>query len=183
MGAGYLFEHGLKMLDVPPQYGHIEFGRNGKPRLKSKDWKYSFNLSHSGTYAVCAFSNSEVGVDIQQMAPVVTEKMMRVACTPREYLFLSKLDPATRRNEFYRLWTVKESFMKYLGTGLTIPPFELYTDFGMRIAVWLEGTRQNAYFKEYLVDGYKLTACSGERQFATDFKKVKLVPGKPAKIE
>lgn len=176
MGAGYLFEHGLKRLNVPQQYGSVSYGRNGKPKLKSKDWVYNFNISHSGVYAVCAYSTGEVGVDIQITSITVNDRVLRAGCTQREYAYLAGLDAEKQRSEFVRLWTIKESYMKYLGAGLAISPMELSSDMGQPVSLWLRGQKQNVFFKEYPLDGYKLTVCSGTNEFAPAFKEVKLAP-------
>lgn len=182
MGAGYMLERGLRKLDVPLQYGHIDYGRDGKPKIKSKERVYHFNLSHSGVYAVCAFSSTEVGVDIQQMSDTVSDKMLRVGCSQREYKYLTELDEKRRRSEFYRLWTIKESYMKYLGSGLSISPSGIDTELKLPVAVWRGGVKQSVNFKEYVLDGYKLAACSGASAFAPDFKEVKLKKGDAIKI-
>ncbi|MDE7464184.1 MAG: hypothetical protein K2M48_04050, partial [Clostridiales bacterium] len=108
MGVGYMLEVGMRKLDMPMQYGHIDCGRYGKPKLKTNDnvRVFNFNLSHSGVYAVCAFSSTEIGVDIQIMSQKVSDKALRVACSPNEYKRLCELNEEQRRNEFYRLWTV-----------------------------------------------------------------------------
>lgn len=43
-----------------------EYLQNGKPRLL-KYPNFFYNISHSGDYAICAVSDSEVGVDIQKI--------------------------------------------------------------------------------------------------------------------
>lgn len=172
MGAGYLLERGLRNMNIPTQIGYMEYGRNGKPCLRSSERTFHFNISHSGVYAVCAFSTTEVGVDIQKKTPTVNDRMLRVSCSPREYVYLTELDGAELVSEFYRAWTIKESFMKYLGTGLSLPPSEIDIDFNLPVSVRVGGERKIAFFKEYPLDGYSLTACSGVDVFAPSVKTV-----------
>ncbi len=172
IGAGYLFERGLRTLKIPLQWGHVEYGRYGKPAMRTNDRVIDFNISHSGIYAVCAFSSSEVGVDIQKTAPSVSDGVLRVACSPREYKYFGKLDGAKRVSEFFRLWTVKESYMKYLGTGLSLPPSAIDITLNPTVSVRLDGAKKNVFFKEYALDGYCLTVCSDVDEFAQSFKMI-----------
>ncbi len=170
MGAGYLLERGLRNFNVPLQVGHIEYGRDGKPKLRTGEHVYNFNLSHSGVYAVCAFSSTEVGVDIQKVSPSVSDRILRVACSPHEYLYLTELSGEECVSEFYRLWTIKESYMKYLGSGLSLPPTAIDVDLNLPVSLCLNGVKKRAFFKEYPLDGYRLTACSGIDLFCPTIK-------------
>ena len=77
-----------------------------------------FNLSHSGSLALCALDRRPVGVDIQvvkQWRPGLPGRV----CAPEELAWLEgagELWPA-----FTALWVLKESRAKYTGRGLTVP--------------------------------------------------------------
>ncbi len=87
----------------------------GKPYLK--DWpRIQFNLSHSGAYGVCAVSDAPVGVDVEMIRPLRQDVAKRFF-TKVEQGYLSAQPP----EEFFRLWTRKESFTKAVGKGLTLP--------------------------------------------------------------
>lgn len=87
----------------------FKYGENGKPYIEPGP---HFNFSHCKSAAVCAFSGSEVGVDIQKNTDV-SEGVIRRVCTEKEREML------THGGDFARLWTQKESILKYLGTGLS----------------------------------------------------------------
>ncbi|MDO4757574.1 MAG: 4'-phosphopantetheinyl transferase superfamily protein [Parabacteroides sp.] len=90
---------------------------HGKPYVHGKSAIY-YNISHSGDYIVCALSNREVGVDIQQMGkekPLLAERFFH----PNEVLKLNQTSPEDRRALFFRYWSAKESYLKYTGTGLS----------------------------------------------------------------
>jgi 4'-phosphopantetheinyl transferase len=96
----------------------VEYESGGKPRLKEAP-DFHYNLSHSGHWVVLAWSEGEIGVDVQQMrADSNRELIARRFFTPgeRSYVFEREEDSLSR---FYRIWTGKESYLKYLGTGLT----------------------------------------------------------------
>lgn len=106
--ASLLLEYVLKRLF--PKVEHpleIAVAQGGKPYLANYPDIY-FNLSHSGEWAVCAISESPVGVDIQHCDEGRRDVASRFFHR-EEIRYLDGL-PQFRRDEgFYRLWTLKES--------------------------------------------------------------------------
>ena len=75
-----------------------------------------FNLSHSGTLALCALDDSPVGADIQIIKDSWREALPRRVCSPEELAWLE--GQSDRWAAFTLLWTLKEARAKYAGTGL-----------------------------------------------------------------
>ena len=101
----------------------------GKPYL-TRYPGVQFNLSHSGPWGVCAMSEAPVGVDLELVRPL-------------------------RQNVAGRFfWTRKESFIKALGKGLTMPlnSFSVLED-----VLYRDGLAW--YFHEYPLEGGYLTLC------------------------
>ncbi len=164
LGAGYLLKVAFKDAGLDYDDGEIALGKYGKPYLKSG--KIHFNLSHSGKMAAVAISDCEVGVDIQAVAPV-NDKLIRRVSTDREYAALSALSDEERQARFYRLWTAKESVMKYLGAGLSLSPASLEVDLDPPISVTRNGDNLGIFLREFEnFDGYKLTVASQKNEFA-----------------
>jgi len=97
----------------------ILFSKNdyGKPLYKENKGIH-FNLSHSGDWCVCAFSQFPIGIDIEQMEPLDiqwTEHFFH----PDEIQRLKQLPEHQQREYFYKLWTMKESYLKAIGCGLS----------------------------------------------------------------
>lgn len=94
-----------------------ETGPQGKPRITGRP-DFHYNLSHSGDWVVLACSDSEVGVDVEKirMDPG-KENIARRCFTPDEQAYVFE-DPELTAQRFFRIWTGKESYLKYLGTGL-----------------------------------------------------------------
>lgn len=95
-------------------------GEHGKPFIVDSAIPVFFNLSHSGDYIVCAISDSEVGIDIEK----VTTARMNVARRFFHPAELWELETATAEHLddlFFTYWAVKESYLKYIGTGLSSP--------------------------------------------------------------
>jgi 4'-phosphopantetheinyl transferase len=82
-----------------------------------------FNVSHSGTAALLAFARGRaLGVDIE----MIREGFDPVGLAHRffsthEQSQLAALDPSDKYPGFFRCWTRKESYIKAVGTGLSLP--------------------------------------------------------------
>lgn len=98
----------------------LEKKQNGKPYFRKADMPY-VSLSHSGEYAVCAFSDKEVGVDIQEQKEKPFIQIAKRICHAKEPM---PGNPA----DFYDLWAVKEACVKCTGEGLSKDFRELYID-------------------------------------------------------
>ncbi|NLC41122.1 MAG: 4'-phosphopantetheinyl transferase superfamily protein, partial [Clostridiaceae bacterium] len=120
LGAGVLLAYGLNCRGIR-EHKEIRLGDKGKPYLSDDLF---FNISHSGNKVVCSFSDEEVGVDIEQILPV-DEALIRQVSVSSEQAYLLQLEPEVQRREFFALWTAKESYMKLLGTGLSLAPKQL----------------------------------------------------------
>lgn len=116
----------------------IEKNACGKPYIADKEG-FFFNLSHSGRYVAMAWGGSEVGVDVQKHeSSVDTDAIAKRFFTLEEQTYV-------RGNilRFYEVWTKKESYLKYIGTGLQKNPGSFSTltpESGIRYAhCYLEG--------------------------------------------
>lgn len=117
-----------------PEDYSIKRTEHGKPYVQGEVAVF-YNLSHSGDYLICAFSDQEVGIDIQQIKkekPQLVERYFH----PNEILNWQRTPLIERKLLFYRYWAAKESFLKYIGTGLSgsLSSFEiLFTNDGMQV--------------------------------------------------
>lgn len=89
----------------------IKKGPHGKPYFQGTD--IHFNISHSGDFKVLAIAETPVGVDIEK----VRKADLRVAkrFCENEYNYITQKDSEHR---FFKVWTKKEAYLKYKGTGL-----------------------------------------------------------------
>lgn len=140
----------------------FQYTAYGKPSLKSFD-NIHFNVSHSGKWIVCVTDDQPVGIDIELIKPVdleIAEHYFSAAEKQQLFSF-----PASKQTSFfYELWTLKESFIKQHGKGLSIPldSFSVLPDGKDHILFMSEAEMQNTvFFKQYELDGhYKMAACS-----------------------
>ena len=94
----------------------IQRSENGKPYISDFS-KLHFNLSHSKDLMICVVSKKQVGVDVEFVKEYeISEKLVPFFSNLEwEYIQSS----GNKSQAFYELWTLKESYLKYLGIGLT----------------------------------------------------------------
>ena len=97
----------------------IDRGEKGKPFIVGVENVF-FNISHSGDYVVCAVSDREIGIDIEKRVKARMEVAGRFF-HGEEVAQLKMLEEDKQDQLFFNYWSVKESFLKYIGTGLTRP--------------------------------------------------------------
>jgi 4'-phosphopantetheinyl transferase len=102
---------------------------NGKPYLTNCVTPLSFNLSHSGDFAVLAISaQKRVGVDIEVIRQRDFMKIAEHYFHPQETLALRGFPHNQKINVFFELWTRKEAFLKALGGGIATGLDKIYFD-------------------------------------------------------
>lgn len=109
-------------LALPAESLIFETGEHGKPYLSpdTPGEPIYFNLSHSGDQIALIFGNSPVGIDIQIIKSA--ENVMKLAKRyfhPEELSRFTELDSFGQTQLFFRNWSIREAFLKGLGTGLT----------------------------------------------------------------
>ncbi len=82
----------------------------GKPYLKNSPW--FFNISHCLGAVCCAVSRQEIGVDIEPAERDALTAADRV-CSENEKLDIER--SSNKQLRFMQYWTLKESYVKYLG--------------------------------------------------------------------
>ena len=118
LGAALLLDRMLLDAGLPPA-GPFAFGEQGKPYLPGLPDMH-FSLSHSGTWVLCALSDAELGCDVEgprRFDPALARRFFH----PDETAWLLSLPPREQDAAFLRLWTLKESYLKAVGLGLSLP--------------------------------------------------------------
>ncbi|MDQ0273721.1 4'-phosphopantetheinyl transferase family protein [Cytobacillus purgationiresistens] len=143
---------------------HIVFNTNkyGKPFLIQSKTALHFNLSHSGNWVVCALDSYPVGIDIEEIRPIDFSLANRFF-SPKEVLELNVAPEGKKLSKFYALWTLKESYIKAVGKGLSIPldSFSILTK-NIDTPELSDKHKTGLYFfKQYDIDSkYKLSVCA-----------------------
>lgn len=103
-------------LNVSPKDIVFSYSEHGKPFIEGNP--IFFNISHSHNLVVCALSDCPVGIDTE-MIKDYKEGLAKRVCSESEYNFL--LESQQDKTDFFKLWTLKESYVKAIGKGLTFP--------------------------------------------------------------
>lgn len=143
---------------------HIAFEKNeyGKPYLKEHP-KFNFNISHSGDFVVCAIDNKPIGIDIEKIKHIEYKEIAESFFSSSEFEYIGKADSEIELNKFYEIWTLKESYIKCCGQGLSIPlkSFSIDKDKYENIKVIIDNQHKEYVFKTFDIDClYKMSICS-----------------------
>ncbi|MBQ9278662.1 MAG: 4'-phosphopantetheinyl transferase superfamily protein [Lachnospiraceae bacterium] len=124
MTAGLILGRAYEMLyGLPSNEIIIDKGEHGKPYIQGKE-ELKYNISHSGDYVVLAYTMDKdiasVGIDVEKVK--VRDDDMKVAnrfFTKEEIDYISDgLECSDVDMRFYKIWTMKEAFLKLTGKGL-----------------------------------------------------------------
>lgn len=132
----------------------IKIGDQGKPYVEGGP---NFSISHSRGNIAVAFSKADVGLDMEQVRPY-HEKLPRRIFSKEELLWFEVRGET--RIDFFTLWTLKESYYKFLGTGL--PGFPNGTVFE-KIGEW-KLRDSGLCFRVLQEKNLLLTVCSQEQE-------------------
>ena len=180
LGAGIVMEAALAYAGCQDQ--EIIITPEGKPTVKG----CFFNISDTDEMAVCAVSNREVGIDIERFGRELNDAVIRKAFTPNEIDMVRMPDgnhvpdtpeelrtSGTDNDRFIRLWTIKESVMKWYGLGLSLMPEHIeirIADGVYHIAITdhpeLAPQAERLHFSTYTQGNYCITVCSEYERFA-----------------
>jgi 4'-phosphopantetheinyl transferase len=144
----------------------IQFTSNrfGKPLLLNVSDFY-FNISHSGKWVVCAISNMQIGVDIEEVRSQSYLEIASQFFSNEEYKDIIFKKRSEQLNYFLDLWTLKESYVKFLGKGLIIPlnSFTVKKYAENNIQIYKQNRQIPYFFKQYKIDNlYKFSICANQ---------------------
>ena len=150
LAADALLQHALGTAEYTAATGPF-----GKPYIKEKD-SFCYNLSHSGRWVAIAFGDKEVGIDVEKIClDAGKASLARRYFTPDEQAYVFDTE-ALAPQRFFEVWTGKESYLKYLGTGLhkSLASFSIFS---------LEPEVQLHH--RTLPGGYSLTLCTSDQNY------------------
>lgn len=94
-------------------------GEHGKPSLAEHP-EIKYNMSHADGIAVCLVSDRECGVDCEGVRPY-RPNVVRRSFSESEKRLIENADENQRDLLFFRLWTLKEAYVKAIGIGISYP--------------------------------------------------------------
>lgn len=163
LGAGILLNYGLKKENINTENLTFLKQNNGKPYLK--DHNIEFNLSHSGSRVICCISDIPVGCDVEK-TEIGNRDLLKIAGKyffDKEYEYITACKNESEKTDmFFRLWTLKESFMKATGLGMSLPLNDFMIDINSSIITVRHKLDDSIYYEKELniESGYKYAVCS-----------------------
>lgn len=144
-------------------------GQWGKPYLIEYP-DIHFNLSHSGEYVCCGVAEQEIGVDIQKHQGKM-EKIAERFFTEADNELLDRCKNEEEEKWFFRIWSVRESYIKFTGRGLGQGLDSFAIDWKDKL-IYDRGAPA-ACFEEYTkLEGYSFCACTGEKETEIKWKQM-----------
>ena len=128
--VGRLFLRGFAMQTLGLDNRSVKLMRTerGKPVLEV-DCGWDYNISHAGDWVVfAAGQNRQVGLDVMRTTDCRVDRLeeffrvMNRQFTEQEWTFIrgERENDEKQLERFFRNWTLKESYVKAIGTGLNI---------------------------------------------------------------
>jgi 4'-phosphopantetheinyl transferase len=110
---------------IAPKDWQFENNAYGRPRIANalpQAQRLRFNISHSASLIVAALTvEREVGVDVEHTARNAPLEIAENFFSAREAKTLQQLPAGLQPSRFWDLWTLKESYIKARGMGLSLP--------------------------------------------------------------
>lgn len=159
---------GIKNKDIIFKYNEY-----GKPYLQGVPDVY-FNVSHSGQYVICGWSQHEIGVDVEEIKKIDLDIAKRFF-TAGEYEYIISNITGKQAQYFYEIWTMKESYIKYKGKGLSMPldSFELIYNNGFVELKSNDEVPPRIYRPDFN-NNYKIAVCT-EDNYVSEVSAVSLL--------
>lgn len=162
LGAGIVLNNILKQYGLDPGETRLEYGADGKASVAGRP-DIHFNLTHSGNFAAGVCGGSPVGIDVEEIR-AMEERIARRFFHKGEYRYLEAIEDEQQKQEaFFRLWVLKESFMKVTGLGMRLPldAFEIQVhEQHIEVAQTVDDRRY--YFKEFVLENSRMAVCSAD---------------------
>lgn len=137
-------------------------GEHGKPYLK--DFPHiHYNISHTDGMVACGIGDKELGIDVERIRPF-RHNILRKVFSDAERCRMEQIPEEEHCRYFFQIWTLKESYVKAVGCGITFPLPNVSFE-------WREGASPvcsipGTSFQQTLLEGgYVLSVCTlGEEE-------------------
>lgn len=124
----------------------------GKPYFSDYNDIY-FNISHCANMVVCCVDSNNIGIDVEYIKTFNKYAFNKVLSECEKY----QVNKAINKNkEFFRLWTLKESFVKNIGIGISYPLKNIVFKLTDKNII----SNQNKNFIQYIIeDKFVISVC------------------------
>ena len=180
LGAALSLNAAVKAYGLEERSMEYDLEKQGKPVFRYYP-EIHFSLSHSGDFAICSIGDVESGSDIEWVRSGKTRLAERFFAE-EELAWIRKADSTKEQEDrMFRIWTMKESFLKVTGFGMSLPlkEFAVVVEDADTIFLHHHVNEKSYYMKEYTMPErsaedtrYKISVCSESPDFTTELEKV-----------
>ena len=114
-----------RYIDIEPRNWQFSKNEYGRPEIMTGEniEPLRFNLSHTTDLIICGvILKSDIGVDVENMKRNgTTVEIANRFFSPQEVKDLSSIPEKQQLARFFDYWTLKESYIKARGMGLSLP--------------------------------------------------------------
>ncbi|HKB85680.1 MAG TPA: 4'-phosphopantetheinyl transferase superfamily protein [Ignavibacteriaceae bacterium] len=127
----------------------FSYNKFGKPYISDSGGNLQFNISHCDNIIVFAFSSgNEIGVDVEKINMIEDMDGVADICfTQYEKDWLNRTESKTET--FYKIWTIKEAFIKAIGRGFSFSPKDIELTNESEDQIKIRNIYQKEFVKNY----------------------------------
>jgi len=145
----------------------------------------TYNLSHSGSFCLCSVDDSyaesrQLGCDLEAIRDLRRQVAKRFFCEGENDFIQEIQSEEGQIQRFYRLWVLKESFMKATRLGMKLDMKQFEIGFSKGDKPYLKRQPKEFageyFYKEYVLGGipYRIAVCSNTGDFSEEIRIMKL---------
>lgn len=132
-------------------------GKHGKPYLKDFP-NIHYNISHTDGLVACGIGDRQLGIDVERIRPFRNTILRRVF-SDAERRHMDEIPEPERSQYFFRIWTLKESYLKASGLGITVPLTTISFEWN-REASYACSVPDASFYQTMLEGDYVLSICT-----------------------
>ncbi|XBX04669.1 4'-phosphopantetheinyl transferase superfamily protein [Enterocloster clostridioformis] len=136
----------------------------------------SFNISHSNQMVACAVGKRPLGIDVEYKKQIEYRPLADHFFHKNELEYINKVDPGAGLDQFYKLWTLKESYIKCTGDGLSkeLDSFIMTADSAGRMKVYDKNNPERSgkyrFYHTRCNSQYHVSICSEQSDICKEGK-------------
>ena len=130
LAASYLIDEYLKTIGLREKNMLYKLTDRGKPYFQN-EYSIKFSISHSKDIVGVAFSDREVGFDVQVVKDISDKVYNRVLSDNEKNDVFSAIGANEKLMRFFKYWVMKEAILKRDGIGLKSDMKNVCDDYGI----------------------------------------------------
>jgi 4'-phosphopantetheinyl transferase len=156
LGAWRLLEKALELNGNSAK--NVTIGNNGKLKCNN----LNFNLSHSADMVLCAVGDVPIGCDIEKVVDAPFEVAEHYFKAKECQYIADGCSDNEKCRRFFRLWTMKESYLKMTGEGMSLSPQRIEVDLNT-LTIFRDAVPQSCKLQNFSLDNYEISICEYHR--------------------